>query len=257
MAILLLFSSDMNQIFIAAPNLLLSRLNACLSFAPLCFIFLPTILNRPAFLTFSHDYRSLRIISSLLVFLCSVGCSHGSLICYSPFFFLPSATISAVSWHQSCSLFAYMDLCSNSLSFVSLLPAGISLILLLSSFRFQCRGDGGWPRQAAGVLRDLVCLVSCGTLTWKGERRRLLRHCCWVGSSGGDKAQRWAGSSQAVCPSSDHSAGHSQHHLWEVRYIHAMNVKDFRWEALTNTHITQELCCKNHKVSAISGTPLE
>lgn len=83
--------------------------------------------------------------------------------------------------------------------------------------RLQRRGDGGRPWQAAGVLRDLVRLVSHNALTWPGEWRRHQQQCRRFGPSGGGAAQRRAGRSQAVGPCRDHSAGHPQHSLWEVR----------------------------------------
>lgn len=99
------------------------------------------------------------------------------------------------------------------------LSATLRMLLVSSGSppsRLQCRGDGGWPWQAAGVLRDLVRLFARSALTWPGKRRGQLQHRGRVGSSGSDEAQQRAGCSPAVCPGGDHSAGHTQHHFWEV-----------------------------------------
>lgn len=85
--------------------------------------------------------------------------------------------------------------------------------------RLSCRGDGGRPRQAAGVLRDSARVVSHCPLTRPGESLRLQQHRHKSGCSGRDAAQWRAGSSQTDRTCGHHAAGHTQHRLWEVRHL--------------------------------------
>lgn len=85
--------------------------------------------------------------------------------------------------------------------------------------RLRCGGDGGGPRQAAGVLRDLVHLVSHGSLARLCASRRQQRCCRQSGPSGDDAPERWAGSGTAGRARGDHSAGYPKHRLREVRIV--------------------------------------
>lgn len=90
------------------------------------------------------------------------------------------------------------------------------------SLRLQRRGDGGRPRQAAGVPWDLVRVIPHSALAGQGEGWCLQQHHSWVGPSGSNAAHWRAGSGPAVCPSGDHAAGHPQHRVREVRKNTAM-----------------------------------
>lgn len=93
--------------------------------------------------------------------------------------------------------------------------APVSSFPLTPSFwflRLHRGGDGGGPRQAAGVLRDPVHPVSHGPLSRLPEPRGRR-----FGPSGDDATQRRAGGSKAVGARGDHSAGHPKHRLREVR----------------------------------------
>lgn len=92
-------------------------------------------------------------------------------------------------------------------------------VLLL---RLRCGGDGGGPRQAAGVLRDPVPLVSHGSLARLCASRRQQRGCRQSGPSGDDAPQRRAGSGTAGRACGDHSAGYPKHRLREVRSVTIM-----------------------------------
>lgn len=143
--------------------------------------------------------------------ICSICSFKTSIIIFLDFclFVFCSLTGTLVSWH-----FPTLSFWSASLAFTVIGLVFLSLLPL----RLQRRGDGGRPWQAAGVLRDLVRLISHSALPWPGERRRLQQHRCRFGPSGRGAAQRRAGSSQAVGPRSYHSAGHPQHRLREVRH---------------------------------------
>lgn len=137
--------------------------------------------------------------------------------------FLQSLGLYHLFWFFHTSVFFLLMFLSSSLFSCSItLTSFFSFRLFHTLLRLQRRSDGGWPRQAAGVLRDPLRLISHSAFAWPGEReweqRRLQQQRRQFGSPGGDAAQRRAGSGQAVCPCGHHSAGHPQHRLREVRH---------------------------------------
>lgn len=168
-------------------------------------ILLPLVFSLWLFLVWLHSLLHCRLSQFCFIFILSVFLPYNSYSCS----FLNLCIMSFFSLHPSFMCISVLQyFCTLNLSLVS---------LTFFLRRLQCRSHGGRPWQAAGVLRDPLRLFTHGALSWSGKWWRLQQQCCQFGSFRGHAAQRWAGSSQAVCPSGDHSAGHSQHRLWEVR----------------------------------------
>lgn len=173
----------------STSDLSLGFLDFCIVSSPLCYLWtcLFGLLN--CFYLFTVDLRDLQ----------SLGVVH------------------RLFWFFLTSVFFYICVL-QSFSCSMTLTSYFSSRLFHIPLRLQRRSDGGRPWQAAGVLWDPLRLISHSTFTWPGERGRLQQQRRQFGSSGGDAAQWRAGSGQAVCPRGDHSAGHPQHCLWEVRH---------------------------------------